>query len=110
MDWASLPWDNVFVVVTVLISGIGIVVGIITPAIGQAIVASEDDNGVFLEPLVASRAMNAIARQPEASDAVNQALILSLALLESLAIYVLAVILILLFANPLRQYIVGLVE
>jgi F-type H+-transporting ATPase subunit c len=54
--------------------------------------------------------MNAIARQPEAGDQVNRALILSLAMLESLAIYILAVILILLFANPLRQYIVNLVE
>ena len=96
MDWANLPWDKVFVIVTVLLSGIGIVVGVIVPAIGQAIVAG--------------KAMNAIARQPEAGDAVNRALILSLAMLESLAIYVLAVILILLFANPLRQFIVHLVE
>jgi F-type H+-transporting ATPase subunit c len=80
----------------VLISGIGIVVGVIMPAIGQAIVAG--------------KAMNAIARQPEAGDAVNRALILSLAMLESLAIYVLAVILILLFANPLSKYIVQLIE
>ena len=91
MDWVNLPWDKVFVVITVLISGIGIVIGVIVPAIGQAVVAG--------------RAMNAIARQPEASDAVNRALILSLAMLESLAIYILAVILILLFANPLREYI-----
>jgi F-type H+-transporting ATPase subunit c len=96
MDWVNLPWDKVFVVVTVLVSGIGIVVGVIVPAIGQAIVAS--------------KAMNAIARQPEAGDAVNRSLILSLAMLESLAIYILAVILILLFANPLRQYIVQLIE
>jgi F-type H+-transporting ATPase subunit c len=96
MDWVNLPWDKVFVVVTVLVSGIGIVIGVIVPAIGQAIVAS--------------KAMNAIARQPEAGDAVNRALILSLAMLESLAIYILAVILILLFANPLRQYIVQLIE
>ena len=96
MDWASLPWDKAFVVITVLISGIGIAVGIIAPAIGQAIVAG--------------KAMNAIARQPEAGDAVNRALILSLAMLESLAIYVLAVILILLFANPLSKYVVQLIE
>jgi F-type H+-transporting ATPase subunit c len=96
MDWVNLPWDKVFVVITVLVSGLGIVFGVVVPAIGQAIVAS--------------KAMSAIARQPEAGDSVNRALILSLAMLESLAIYILAVILILLFANPLRQYIVGLVE
>ncbi|HUT20766.1 MAG TPA: ATP F0F1 synthase subunit C [Anaerolineae bacterium] len=85
--------SELFIILTVLISGAGIVVGVIVPAIGQM--------------LVASRAMNAIARQPEASDAVNRALILSLAMLESLAIYILAVILILLFANPLREFIVN---
>ena len=96
MDWVSFPWDKAFVVLTVVISGAGIVIGVIAPAIGQAIVAG--------------KAMNAIARQPEAGDSINQALILSLAMLESLAIYVLAVILILLFANPLRQYIVQMIE
>jgi F-type H+-transporting ATPase subunit c len=96
MDWANLPWDKVFIVITVLVSGLGIVVGVIVPAIGQAIVAG--------------KAMSAIARQPEAGDAVNRALILSLAMLESLAIYILAVILILLFANPLRDFIVKAVE
>jgi len=96
MDWVNLPWDKVFVIITVLISGIGIVIGVIVPAIGQAIVAG--------------KAMSAIARQPEAGDAVNQALILSLAMLESLAIYILAVMLILLFANPLKEMIVKVVE
>ena len=89
----DLPASDLFIIITVLISGAGIVVGVIVPAIGQMVVAG--------------RAMNAIARQPEASDAVNRALILSLAMLESLAIYILAVILILLFANPLRQFIVN---
>jgi F-type H+-transporting ATPase subunit c len=96
MDWVSFPWDKAFVVLTVIISGAGIVIGVIAPAIGQAIIAS--------------KAMNAIARQPEAGDSINRALILSLAMLESLAIYVLAVILILLFANPLRTFIITLVE
>jgi F-type H+-transporting ATPase subunit c len=96
MDWVSFPWDKAFVVLTVIISGAGIVIGVIAPAIGQAIIAG--------------KAMNAIARQPEAGDSINRALILSLAMLESLAIYVLAVILILLFANPLREFIVRLVE
>jgi F-type H+-transporting ATPase subunit c len=96
MDWVNFPWDKAFVLLTVVISGVGIVVGVIVPAIGQAIVAS--------------KAMNALARQPEARDAINQALIISLALLESLAIYILAVILILLFADPLQKYIVKLAQ
>ena len=93
MDWASLPWDKVFVVITVLIAGIGIAFGVVAPAVGQAIVAG--------------KAMNAIARQPEAGDAVNRALILSLAMLESLAIYVLVIVLIILFRNPLLEYLVS---
>ena len=96
MDWVNFPWDKAFVVLTVIISGVGIVIGVIVPAIGQTIVAT--------------KAMNALARQPEAKDAINQALIISMALLESLAIYILAVILILLFANPLQKFIVKLVE
>ncbi|MBL7200167.1 MAG: ATP synthase F0 subunit C [Anaerolineae bacterium] len=96
MDWASIPWDKAFVVLTVIVSGAGMVLGVIVPAIGQAIVAS--------------KALSAIARQPEASDAVNRVVIISLAMLESLAIYILAVILILLFANPLSDYILKAVE
>lgn len=91
MDWNAFPWDKAFVVLTVLISGGGIVAGITVPAIGQMIVAS--------------KALSAIARQPEAGETVNRVVLISLAMLESLAIYVLAVILILLFANPLRQAI-----
>lgn len=89
----DLPASDLFIIISVLLSGGGIVVGVIVPAIGQMVVARS--------------AMNAMARQPEASDAVNRALLLTLAMLESLAIYVLAVILILLFANPLRPFIVG---
>ena len=93
MDWVNFPWDKAFIILTVLISGLGIVVGVIVPAIGQMIVAS--------------KALNAIARQPEAGDMINRVVIISLAMLESLAIYILAVILILLFANPLRDFILG---
>jgi F-type H+-transporting ATPase subunit c len=63
------------------------------PAIGQAIVALSG--------------LKAISRQPEAGDKINSIVLLSLAMLESLAIYVLAVILILVFANPMRSFILG---
>lgn len=96
MDWTTFPWDKAFILLTVLISGVGIVLGIIVPAIGQMVVAS--------------KALNAIARQPEASDAINRLVLIALALIESLAIYVLAVILILLFANPLREFILNVAK
>ncbi len=93
MDWNNLPWDKIFIVLTVLVSGAGIIIGIIMPAIGQMIVASAG--------------LKAISRQPEAGDRINSIVLLSLAMLESLAIYVLAVVLILIFANPMLKYIVG---
>jgi F-type H+-transporting ATPase subunit c len=93
MDWNNLPWDKIFIILTVLVSGLGVIVGIITPAIGQMIVAMSG--------------LKAIARQPEAGDRINGIVLLSLAMLESLAIYVLAVILILIFANPMRSFILG---
>lgn len=93
MDWSTLPWDKIFVIVTVLVAGLGIIAGIAMPAIGQAIVAFSG--------------LRAISRQPEAGDKINSIVLLSLAMLESLAIYVLAVILILIFANPMRTFIMG---
>jgi F-type H+-transporting ATPase subunit c len=93
MDWNTLPWDKIFVIVTVLVAGPGIILGITVPAIGQAVVALSG--------------LNAISRQPEAGDRINSIVLLSLAMLESLAIYVLAVILILVFANPMRTFILG---
>jgi F-type H+-transporting ATPase subunit c len=93
MDWNNLPWDKIFIVLTVLISGPGVIIGIVVPAVGQMIVATSG--------------LKAIARQPEAGDRINGIVLLSLAMLESLAIYVLAVVLILIFANPMLKYIVN---
>ena len=93
MDWSTLPWDKIYIIATVVVSGLGIVLGVAVPAIGQAIVASSG--------------LKAISRQPEAGDRINSMVLLSLAMLESLAIYVLAVILILVFANPMRSFILG---
>jgi F-type H+-transporting ATPase subunit c len=45
-------------------------------------------------------AMDAIARQPEASATVSRTLFVGLAMIETMAIYCLVVALILLFANP----------
>jgi F-type H+-transporting ATPase subunit c len=86
-----MEWD--FVTLSTVLAGVGIVIGIIVPAIGQF--------------LVARKALEAMARQPEASGSISTALLISLAMLESLAIYVLVVVMILLFANPLLKYAVG---
>jgi F-type H+-transporting ATPase subunit c len=68
-----------------------IAVGIIFPALamGRAI----------------SQALDALARQPEAEKAITRTLFIGLAMIESLAIYVLVIVLIVLFRNPLLEYI-----
>lgn len=73
--------------ITIIVSGIGIVLGTAIPAIveGRAVL----------------KALESISRQPESANDIRTTLLISMALLESTAIYVLLVILILLFANPL---------
>lgn len=72
--------------VTIIGSTIGIVLGALTPAIveGRAVL----------------KALEGMTRQPEASGDLRTTLLISMALLESTAIYVLLVILVLIFANP----------
>jgi len=52
-----------------------------------------------------SRALEALSRQPEAERSIMRTLFIGLAMIESLAIYVLVIVLIILFRNPLLQYI-----
>lgn len=53
----------------------------------------------------ASSAFDGMARQPEAQSGISGSLILSLALIESLAIYALAISFVILFANPFSEII-----
>ena len=70
---------------------LAIAVGIIFPALamGRAIV----------------QALDALARQPEAEKSITRTLFIGLAMIESLAIYVLVIVLIVLFRNPLLEYL-----
>ena len=52
-----------------------------------------------------SQALDSLARQPEAEKSILRALFIGLAMIESLAIYVLVVVLIVLFRNPLLEYL-----
>lgn len=76
----------------VLAAGIGMGLATLGPGIGQG--------------NATAKAVEGIARQPEASGKIMTTLIIGLALMESLVLYVLVVALILLFANPFIQYIV----
>jgi len=54
-----------------------------------------------------SRALDALARQPEAEKAITRTLFIGLAMIESLAIYVLVIVLIVLFRNPLLEHLLN---
>lgn len=73
--------------VTIIISGLGIVLGTLTPAI--------------VEGRTAVKAIEGMVRQPEVAGDLRTTMIIAMALLESTAIYTLLVLLILIFANPL---------
>lgn len=83
----NLDPQSLVTIVTIIVSGVGIILGTMVPAIveGRAVL----------------KALDGISRQPESANDIRTTLLISLALLESTAIYVLLVMLILLFANPL---------
>jgi F-type H+-transporting ATPase subunit c len=54
----------------------------------------------FAEGRAVAAAMDAIARQPEASGTISRTLFVGLAMIETMAIYCLVVALLVLFANP----------
>ena len=54
-----------------------------------------------------AQALDALARQPEAENAITRTLFIGLAMIESLAIYALVIVLIVLFRNPLLTYLLG---
>jgi len=80
-----------FVNISTLIAVSAIAIGAIGPALamGKAIAS----------------ALEALARQPEAEKSITRTLFIGLAMIESLAIYVLVVVLIVLFRNPLVEYL-----
>jgi F-type H+-transporting ATPase subunit c len=80
-----------FVVVSTGLAALAIAIGVMFPAqaMGRAIV----------------QALEALARQPEAERSITRTLFIGLAMIESLAIYVLVIVLIILFRNPLLQYL-----
>jgi F-type H+-transporting ATPase subunit c len=70
---------------------------IVTPAVGMVLGALAP---TILEGLAVLKAFDGMTRQPEAANDLRSSLIITLALLESTAIYNLLVALVLLFANP----------
>ena len=79
--------STIIALVTLITPAIAILLGTITPALveGRAVI----------------KALDGMTRQPEAADNLRGTLIIAMALLESTAIYVLLICLVLLFANPI---------
>jgi F-type H+-transporting ATPase subunit c len=86
---SDLGWIGIFSIVT---AGITIAIGSIAPAIGEG--------------LALSRALMALAQQPDEANTITRTLFVGLALVESTAIYCFVVSMILIFANPFWNYFV----
>lgn len=86
---SDMTW---FIILSTLGAALAIAIGVLGPALamGRAI----------------SQAIDALARQPEAEKSIVRTLFIGLAMIESLAIYVLVIVLIILFRNPLLEYLV----
>jgi F-type H+-transporting ATPase subunit c len=80
-----------FVVISTAAAAAAIAIGVMLPAaaMGRAI----------------AQALDSLARQPESERSITRALFIGLAMIESLAIYVLVIVLIILFRNPLVEYL-----
>ena len=84
----SIAW---FSLASTVVALLAIAIGIIAPAnaMGKAI----------------CNALESLARQPEAEKGMGRALFIGLGMIESLAIYCLVIVLIVLFRNPLLEYL-----
>jgi F-type H+-transporting ATPase subunit c len=87
--------DNVGIIgmASIIIAGLTIAIGAIGPALGEA--------------RAAASALSAIAQQPDEANTITRTLFVSLAMIESTAIYCFVVSMILIFANPFWDYVIG---
>ena len=86
-----MPDLSTFSLASTVAAVFGIALGVMFPALamGRAI----------------SSALDALARQPEAERSIMRTLFIGLSMIESLAIYVLVIVLIVLFRNPLLEHL-----
>jgi F-type H+-transporting ATPase subunit c len=77
---------DLIAMVSIITAGLTIAIGSIGPALGEA--------------RAAAQALEALARQPDEANTITRTLFVSLAMIESTAIYCFVVSMILIFANP----------
>jgi len=80
-----------FTQASTVVAVLGVAIGVMLPALAMG--------------WSIARAMGALSRQPEAERSIMRTLFIGLAMIESLAIYVLVIVLIVLFRNPLLAYL-----
>ena len=80
-------------VISIATAGLTIAIGSIGPALAEG--------------RAAAQALQAIAQQPDAAATITRTLFVSLAMIESTAIYAFVVSMILIFANPFTDLVAG---
>lgn len=78
---------------SIVTAGLTIAIGSIAPALGEGKAVSE--------------ALRSIAQQPDEANTITRTLFVGLAMIESTAIYCFLVAMILIFANPFWNFVVG---
>jgi len=78
-------------IVSIATAGLTIAIGSIGPALAEG--------------RAAAQALQALAQQPDASNTITRTLFVSLAMIESTAIYCFVVAMILIFANPFTDLV-----
>ena len=79
--------------VSIITAGLTIAIGSIGPAFGEA--------------RALAQALSAIAQQPDEANTITRTLFVGLAMVESTAIYCFVISMILIFANPFWNQVVG---
>jgi F-type H+-transporting ATPase subunit c len=78
--------------VSIFTAGITLAIGSVGPALGEA--------------RAAAHALTAIAQQPDEANTITRTLFVSLAMIESTAIYCFVLAMILIFANPILDRVI----
>ena len=84
---------QIIATVSIVTAGLTIAIGCIRPALGQG--------------RAVSSALTALAQQPDAASTITRTLFVGLAMIESLAMYAFVVSMILIFANPFWNHLIG---
>jgi len=84
---------SIIAVASIVTAGITMGIGSIGPALGEGKAIAE--------------ALRSIAEQPDAGSTITRTLFVGLAMIESVAIYCFVISVILIFANPFWNHVIG---